>query len=359
VAFNEALYKRGTGAQGGQFVAKDGTKSSAIGYDGKRGSGYGSAGGDSNVKELQKELNRLGITDAQGKELAVDGKFGPKTTAAVMRLQRKLKLPADGKITPALLKRIKGVKRTTTLTEKPAKKAAPSRKAGPPPAPARKITPTKKAAPVRRSLSYSMAMDSLERHGTHNQKSHGNRLGRPENVGGKTGLAKATSALADKPKQGPERAAKARTLRTYAERREAVREHSKLTREDFDQLSSDRQAAILNELRQAESAGDTHTSRDGMGISIRGKSTHVTDATALKRRFTQVIQPLPDDSVDGRASRLKSATTEYEVRNILYKATKAQMDAIAEKNGWLGGTSSSWKTDKWIAHLTRKALGGK
>jgi peptidoglycan hydrolase-like protein with peptidoglycan-binding domain len=155
MAFNEALYKRGTGAQGGQFVAKDGTKSSAIGYDGKRGSGYGSAGGDSNVKKLQTALNKLGITDAQGKPLAVDGKFGPKTTAAVMRLQRKLKIPADGKITPALLKRIQGLKKSTTLTDaKPAaKKAAPGKKVAVPvkkaAAPMQKITPRK--APAKKA----------------------------------------------------------------------------------------------------------------------------------------------------------------------------------------------------------------
>ncbi len=222
------------GAQGGQFVASDGTKSASIGYDGKRGSGYGSKGGDSNVKKLQKELNRLGIADAQGKSLAVDGKFGPRTTAAVRRLQRKLKLPVDGKITPALLKRIKGIKKTTTLTEKPAKtakkKAAPARKAMPT---VRKTAPAKKVAPraapakktasskgpspgatttARRFIGYSGAMTDIDRHGTHNQKSHGNRLGRPENVAGKTGLGKATAALADKPEQGPERAPKRREL---------------------------------------------------------------------------------------------------------------------------------------------------
>lgn len=145
-AFSEALHKRGTGAQGGQFVSSDGTKSASIGYDGKRGSGYGSKGGDSNVKQLQKELNRLGIADAQGKSLAVDGKFGPRTTAAVRRLQRKLKLPVDGKITPALLKRIKGIKKTTTLTEKPAKAA---KKAATPAA--RKPAPAKKAVPAKRA----------------------------------------------------------------------------------------------------------------------------------------------------------------------------------------------------------------
>jgi peptidoglycan hydrolase-like protein with peptidoglycan-binding domain len=168
VAFNESLHKRGTGAQGGQFVASDGTKSSAIGYDGKRGSGYGSKGGDSNVKKLQEALNKLGIKDAQGKPLAVDGKFGPRTTAAVQRLQRKLGIPADGKITPALLKRIQGLKKTTTYSDAkkapgktPAKKAAaPARKATPAgkrPAPVKQIKPekpnvaTKKTAPVRKA----------------------------------------------------------------------------------------------------------------------------------------------------------------------------------------------------------------
>jgi hypothetical protein len=64
------------------------------------------------------------------------------------------------------------------------------------------------AKPGATAVRYSMGMadvDDLIRHGTHNQKSHGNRLGRPENVGGTTGLAKATAALEDKPVQGPER----------------------------------------------------------------------------------------------------------------------------------------------------------
>lgn len=248
MAFNETLHKRGTGAQGGQFVASDGTKSKSIGYDGKRGSGYASKGGDSNVKALQKELNRLGILDSQGKKLAVDGKFGPKTTSAVRRLQKKLGLPVDGKVTPALLKKIKGLKPsgrdqrvTSERLKKAAKKAAPAKKAydGPNdriPAPTARPSrhekhvahtthtaaaahrervakkATAKKAPVRRSVGYSTSMTDLERHGSHNQKSHGNRLGRPENVAGKTGLAKATAALADKPEQGPARAPKRREL---------------------------------------------------------------------------------------------------------------------------------------------------
>lgn len=139
--FNESLHKRGMGAQGGQFVSSGGKKSSALGYNGKNGSGsgYGSKGGDSNVRRLQRELNRLGIVDSGGANLKVDGKFGPKTTSAVMRLQRKLKLPADGKITPALLARIKRIKkvsgnqvtggRVPKGAEKPKKAVAPAKAA--------------------------------------------------------------------------------------------------------------------------------------------------------------------------------------------------------------------------------------
>lgn len=112
MAFTEQLHKRGTGAQGGQFVTKGAggqtQTASHIGYDGKgRGTGYGAAGGDKNVAALQKELNRLGIVDGQGKQLKVDGKFGPKTTSAVRRLQSRLGLTVDGKVSPALLAKLK------------------------------------------------------------------------------------------------------------------------------------------------------------------------------------------------------------------------------------------------------------
>jgi hypothetical protein len=137
--FDETKHARGTGAQGGQFVSKGGAKSSSLGFDGKRGAGYGERGGDSNVKALQKQLNRLGITDSGGKALAVDGKFGPKTTASLMRLQRRLGLKPDGKVTPALLARIKKIKKTTTLSEPVAKKAA--------------AASAKKVAPVKRMPS--------------------------------------------------------------------------------------------------------------------------------------------------------------------------------------------------------------
>lgn len=105
-------------ASGGQFAAADsgGRKKSSgsdtLGYDPKsnRGSGYGVAGGDARVKQLQEALNRLGVTDQSGKPLKVDGKLGPKTTAAIRKLQKQLGVKVDGQVTPELLKRILAMK---------------------------------------------------------------------------------------------------------------------------------------------------------------------------------------------------------------------------------------------------------
>jgi peptidoglycan hydrolase-like protein with peptidoglycan-binding domain len=108
-AYDETKHPRGKGAQGGQFVAKGQSQNSdTVGFDAKKGSGagYGKAGGDARVKSLQQYLNTLGFTDAQGKPLKVDGKLGPKTTAAIKRLQRRLGLKADGLVTPGLMNRL-------------------------------------------------------------------------------------------------------------------------------------------------------------------------------------------------------------------------------------------------------------
>src|ERR1700760_2505420 len=110
--FNEQLHPRGTGATGGQFVAKGTSgRTASIGYSAKHGTGagYGVKGGkgDDRVRQLQSYLNTLGITDGNGQALKVDGKLGPKTSAAVKRLQRKLGLKADGVVTTELLGRLR------------------------------------------------------------------------------------------------------------------------------------------------------------------------------------------------------------------------------------------------------------
>jgi len=108
--FDESKHARGTGAKGGQFVAKGASGAGqSVGYDSARGTGagYGTKGGDKNVKSLQTYLNHLGFTDSAGNPLKVDGKLGPRTTAAIKKLQRKLGIKADGIVTPSLLHRIR------------------------------------------------------------------------------------------------------------------------------------------------------------------------------------------------------------------------------------------------------------
>lgn len=133
-------------AGGGQFAAGGGGSSTAgkgnapakkrriggesLSYDAKsgRGAGYGRKGGDPRVRKLQTALNRLGLTDADGRRLVVDGKLGPRTTAAIKAAQRKLGLPADGKVTPQVLAKLVAAKSLTktakTAAAKPAAKKA-------------------------------------------------------------------------------------------------------------------------------------------------------------------------------------------------------------------------------------------
>jgi peptidoglycan hydrolase-like protein with peptidoglycan-binding domain/DNA invertase Pin-like site-specific DNA recombinase len=57
----------------------------------QRGAGYAEPAGSPRVRQLQRELRRTGMRPGP-----VDGKFGPLTEAAVVRLQRSRGLPRDG-----------------------------------------------------------------------------------------------------------------------------------------------------------------------------------------------------------------------------------------------------------------------
>ncbi|GAA4626628.1 hypothetical protein GCM10023196_035630 [Actinoallomurus vinaceus] len=107
---------------GGQFAP--------LSYDSKSntGTGYGSAKGDAHVRQLQEALNRLGLTDGNGKKLAVDGKLGPLTTAAVKKAQKALGLKQDGKVTPDLLKRLRSSKSLTKASTAKATRAGSGQK---------------------------------------------------------------------------------------------------------------------------------------------------------------------------------------------------------------------------------------
>lgn len=168
-AFDPSAHPRAAAgsAAGGQFTAAGGGAPAkkaaaavkkvrkggeALAYDAKsgRGTGYGKPGGDARVRQLQEALNRLGLKDADGRRLVVDGKLGPRTTAAVKAAQKKLGLAADGKVTPQLLAKLVAMK----STGKPAaKKAAPARKAmpkkaAPKPSKAPASNPTRRAVPA-------------------------------------------------------------------------------------------------------------------------------------------------------------------------------------------------------------------
>lgn len=81
-----------------------------LGFDGVSGTGYGMRGGDRRVKELQAELNRLGLTDLHGRRLAVDGKLGPLTTSAIKKAQQRLGMKATGIIDPSFIARLRATK---------------------------------------------------------------------------------------------------------------------------------------------------------------------------------------------------------------------------------------------------------
>ena len=65
--------------------------SSLAGHRLARGAGYAATGGSQRVRRLQSALNRRGLRPGP-----VDGRFGPLTEQAVVRLQRAAQLPAHG-----------------------------------------------------------------------------------------------------------------------------------------------------------------------------------------------------------------------------------------------------------------------
>lgn len=88
--------------------------------------GYGQRGGDKRVKALQTALNKLGLTDSNGKKLALDGQLGPLTTSAIKKAQKQLGVAQTGTVSPAFLKRLThlgSLKETAGKGHKPKPKA--------------------------------------------------------------------------------------------------------------------------------------------------------------------------------------------------------------------------------------------
>jgi hypothetical protein len=96
-----------------------------FGYDPKHntGVGYGVKGGDPDVRILQAAANRLGVLDMHGQQLAVDGRYGPRTTSVVEAIQRRLGQPVTGQVDENTIKAIAALKSLPTAAQKPTRKA--------------------------------------------------------------------------------------------------------------------------------------------------------------------------------------------------------------------------------------------
>lgn len=81
----------------------------ALAFDGKTGPGYGEKNGDPTVHKVQDDLVRLGFANKSDKALS-DGKYGPKTSAAVKAAQKALGMKPDGIATPAFLAKLAATK---------------------------------------------------------------------------------------------------------------------------------------------------------------------------------------------------------------------------------------------------------
>jgi peptidoglycan hydrolase-like protein with peptidoglycan-binding domain/DNA invertase Pin-like site-specific DNA recombinase len=91
----------------------------------RRGAGFAHAGGTRRVRMLQRELRRRGLSPGP-----VDGRFGPRTEAAVARLQRAVLLPATGVVNPATRRvlaetRLQGGERRAVSTRDPRREPRP------------------------------------------------------------------------------------------------------------------------------------------------------------------------------------------------------------------------------------------
>lgn len=137
-----------------------------LSFDGKTGTGYGVKGGDPRVRQLQALANHLGVTDLHDQALAVDGRYGPRTTSVVKKLQKALGVPVDGKVTPEFMQRLAELKQ---LPPKPPRKKTAAVKAAP--AKRRQNVPTstgssttRRDSPTRRSRVLATVAHALGEH---------------------------------------------------------------------------------------------------------------------------------------------------------------------------------------------------
>ena len=135
--------------------------------------------------------------------------------------------------------------------------------------------------------------------------------------------------------------------------------HKNLTREQFDALPETRQRTVLDELRQVANSGETKnrtiaSNRSGFhGATIRGQvdADHVAGAKAKLRELTYTAPPPIDNSIEGRAARLKAGD------RYAADGTIDELNQIARAAG-LAGFPASWKRQKGVDYLRNQAIAG-
>lgn len=135
--------------------------------------------------------------------------------------------------------------------------------------------------------------------------------------------------------------------------------HKGLTREQFDALPETRQRTVLDELRQAVASKEQvpHTiasNRSGFhGATIRGTkdAPHVEGARNKLRELTYTAPPPIDNSIAGRAARLKAGD------RYAADGTIDELNQIARAAG-LAGFPASWKRQKGVDYLRNQVLAG-
>lgn len=141
--------------------------------------------------------------------------------------------------------------------------------------------------------------------------------------------------------------------------RGVVARHRDLTREQFDALPEAERNHVLQDLRQVarsteEESYTTPSNRSSMGMTVRGmrEAAHVTAAKAKIRDLTYTAPPPVDNSISGRAARLRAGDT-----GAIYNATIAELNEAAREAGLSGG-NTGWPRTKLADYIRDQVAAG-
>lgn len=141
--------------------------------------------------------------------------------------------------------------------------------------------------------------------------------------------------------------------------RGVVARHRALTRAEFDALPEAERTRVLQDLRQVarskeEESYTIPSNRSSMGMTVRGmrEAAHVKAAKDKLRELTYTAPPPVDNSIEGRAARLRAG----DIRAI-DGATIADLNEIARAAGLAGG-NTGWPRTKLVDYIKNQVEAG-